>query len=59
MYVDNPKATPKEHLKHEYLLDSTPKFQVVAVATKRKNDCMQYLGLRKKAHNTVTMEGFF
>jgi hypothetical protein len=59
MYVDNPKATPKERLKHKSLLGSTPKFQVVAGATKWKKDCIQFLGLKKKVHNPVTMEEFF
>ena len=41
------------------LLGSVPKFQIVASATKRKKDHLQFLGLRKQACNLGTMEEFF
>ena len=53
------KETPKECLKLKTLLGSTPEFQVVVGAIGRKTDCMQFLGLKKKAHNPVIMEVFF
>ena len=58
-FACNPKATPKECLKLKTLLGSTPKLQVVAGATMRKKDCMQFPALKKKAHYLVTMEELF
>jgi hypothetical protein len=33
-----------------------PKFQIIAGTMKRKKDCIQFLRLKKKAHNPVTKE---
>jgi hypothetical protein len=35
-----------------------PKIQIITGATKKKEDCMLFPRLKKKAHNLVTMEGF-
>jgi hypothetical protein len=46
-YSYNPKATPKECLELKFLSNSTPTFQILVGATKRKKGCIQFPSLKK------------